>query len=212
MNFYKHHLGDYDGHTAHLSWDEDMAYTRLIRAYYRREGPIPDSEKYRLTRASSKAQRAAVDTVLLEFFVKDGDVWRQKRCDEEIAAYQAQAATNRRIARQRTVNESLTNRSPATVATREPNQNQNQINTIPRAQGAVRPEAIPEELWSDFLAIRKAKKAPFTDTAFSGLQREAAAAGVTVQKALEVCCERGWQSFKASWFLGQKQQKGTVAI
>lgn len=116
LNFYKHHLGDYDGHTAHISWDEDMAYTRLMRAYYRREGPIPDAEKYRLARASSKSQRAAVDAVLSEFFVLDGDVWRQKRCDEEIAAYQAQRETNRRIARGRTVNEpsdeSLTKHTP----------------------------------------------------------------------------------------------------
>ncbi|HZR03669.1 MAG TPA: YdaU family protein [Burkholderiales bacterium] len=87
MNFYKHYLGDYDGATAHLSWDEDMAYTRLLRAYYRREAPIPDAEKYRLARASTKAQRAAVDSVLGEFFQRDGDVWRNKRADEEIAAY-----------------------------------------------------------------------------------------------------------------------------
>jgi uncharacterized protein YdaU (DUF1376 family) len=95
MNFYKHHLGDYDGHTAHLSWDEDMAYTRLIRVYYRRESPIPHAERYRLSRASTKAQKAAVDAVLAEFFRNDGDVWRQKRCDEEIETYKAKADANR---------------------------------------------------------------------------------------------------------------------
>ena len=45
MNFYKHHLGDYDGHTAHLTWTQDLAYTRLLREYYRREAPIPDDLK-----------------------------------------------------------------------------------------------------------------------------------------------------------------------
>jgi len=107
VNFYKHHLGDYDGHTAHLSWDEDMAYTRLLRAYYRREEPIPPSEAYRLARASSKAQRAAVDSVLREFFAQGEGGWRNKRADEEIAAYLAQAETNRRIARERTVQRSV---------------------------------------------------------------------------------------------------------
>lgn len=68
LNWYKHHLGDYDSHTAHLSWDEDLAYTRLLRAYYRTESPIPAAAAYRLTRATTIAQRAAVDAVLQEFF------------------------------------------------------------------------------------------------------------------------------------------------
>jgi uncharacterized phage protein (TIGR02220 family) len=97
VNFYKHHLGDYDGHTAHLTWDEDMAYTRLLRAYYRREKGIPDSEKYRLARAVTKAHKGAVDRVLAEFFTKEGDEWRQKRCDEEIQTYQAKAEKNREV-------------------------------------------------------------------------------------------------------------------
>ena len=44
MNYYRHHIGDYDANTAHLTWLEDMAYTRLMRLYYRREQPIPDAE------------------------------------------------------------------------------------------------------------------------------------------------------------------------
>jgi len=62
MNFFKHHIGDYDSATAHLSWDEDMAYSRLMRVYYRDEKPIPIDRKkvYRLVRSQSKAQREAV--------------------------------------------------------------------------------------------------------------------------------------------------------
>ena len=127
MNFYKHHLGDYDGHTAHLSWDEDMAYTRLLRAYYRREAPISVEEAYRLARATSKGQRAAVDSVLKEFFTNGAGHWRNKRADEEIATYQAQASTNRRIARERTVprtvNESSTKGTPNQIPDTK-NQNQ----------------------------------------------------------------------------------------
>lgn len=101
MNFFKLHVGDYESATTHLSWDEDAAYNRLMRAYYRRELPIPHVDRYRLIRAISKAQRGACDRVLVEFFVKVGEVWRNKRCDEEIMAYQAQAETNRRIATNR---------------------------------------------------------------------------------------------------------------
>ena len=58
---------------------------------------------------------------------------------------------------------------------------------------------IPEPLARDFLAIRKAKKAPLTETALAGIEREAAKAGYTLQKALETCCARSWQGFEAVW-------------
>jgi uncharacterized protein YdaU (DUF1376 family) len=157
VNFYKHHLGDYAGATAHLSWDEDMAYTRLLRVYYRKEAPIPHVDRYRLTRAISKAQKAAVDAVLQEFFTRDGDLWRQKRCDEEIEAYQAQAATNKRIARERTVgrngNESSTNRSPVTHAEREPKQNHETEPEKRTSPQAARPDAAKDEIWKTGRAL-----------------------------------------------------------
>jgi len=87
MNYFELHIGDYTAATAHLSWDEDMAYTRLIRAYYHAERGIPDDQRHRLARATSPAQRKAVDTVLSEFFVLTDGVWVQKRCEEEIARY-----------------------------------------------------------------------------------------------------------------------------
>jgi hypothetical protein len=51
----------------------------------------------------------------------------------------------------------------------------------------------------DFLEIRKAKKAPLTDTAIDGIEREAAKAGITLAAAIKICCERSWQGFKADW-------------
>lgn len=74
-----------------------MAYTRLLRVYYRREQPIGIGDEYRLTRATSKAQRAAVDSVLREFFEQREDGWHNKRADAEIGAYQAQAEHNRAV-------------------------------------------------------------------------------------------------------------------
>ena len=87
VHYYKHHLGDYAGATDHLSWDEDMAYTRLLRVYYRDEKPLPlvKPQLYRLARASSRAQRAAVDAVLAEFFTQSPEGWHNKRADKEIA-------------------------------------------------------------------------------------------------------------------------------
>jgi uncharacterized protein YdaU (DUF1376 family) len=87
MNYFEDHIGDYAAATAHLSWDEDMAYTRLIRAYYHAEKPIPKDKAHRLARATTTAQRRAVDAVLDEFFVLESDGYHQKRCDEEIARF-----------------------------------------------------------------------------------------------------------------------------
>ena len=110
-----------------------MAYTRLLRVYYRRERPIGADERYRLTRSLTKSQKAAVDSVLGEFFELIDGSWKNKRADEEIASYQAQANTNQRIARERWGNEPSTNRTrsvdePSTpeAVKRTPNQNQNQ--------------------------------------------------------------------------------------
>ena len=49
------------------------------------------------------------------------------------------------------------------------------------------------------MAIRKAKRAPMTPTALVGILREANKAHITLEQALEHCCERGWQGFKADW-------------
>lgn len=63
----------------------------------------------------------------------------------------------------------------------------------------VKPEDVSETVWSDFLTIRKAKRAPLTATALEGIEREAAKAGMSLHQALQVCCARGWQGFKAEW-------------
>jgi len=87
MNFYSFHIGDYASATRHLSWDEDMAYRRLLDAYYSREQPLSLDRRqvYRLVGAADKRQREAVDTVLVEFFDEHPDGWRNARADEEIA-------------------------------------------------------------------------------------------------------------------------------
>ena len=98
MNYYKHHIGDYDSHTAHLTWLEDAAYRRLLCLYYRKEQAIPVEidQACRLVRAVSKAEREAVATVLREFFELTDGGWVNKRCDTEIEAYQAKEQANRK--------------------------------------------------------------------------------------------------------------------
>ena len=53
---------------------------------------------------------------------------------------------------------------------------------------------------ADWLKVRKAKKAPLTQTAWEGVAREARLADITAAKAVQVSAENSWQGFKASWY------------
>jgi hypothetical protein len=70
-------------------------------------------------------------------------------------------------------------------------------------------EGIDSQVSADFLAIRKAKRAPLTTTALDGIKREAGKAGITLEDALRVCVERGWQAFKAEWHQGDRGKKNS---
>lgn len=70
---------------------------------------------------------------------------------------------------------------------------------------------VGEQIAKDFLAVRKAKRAPLTRTALDGLKREAELAGVSLSSALETCVLRGWQGFKADWLTGNQPQAAAPA-
>lgn len=119
MNYYTRHLGDYYKKTGRLSTLEHGAYTLLLDAYYDRERPPTKSEAIEWSWARNKEEIAAVEFVLDRFFVLDGEVYRNKRADEEIANFRAKALKNKQIAedreaakrqeRERVVNESCKN-------------------------------------------------------------------------------------------------------
>ena len=69
-----------------------------------------------------------------------------------------------------------------------------------RSSNAQKPESVSGQVWNDFTALRTKRRAPITETALKGIQREAEKAGITLEEALSTCCERGWQGFKAEWY------------
>ena len=75
---------------------------------------------------------------------------------------------------------------------------------------ADKPVDVSEEVWQSFKAVRNKKKAAITDLAILGIRREAVKAGITLEEAMTICCERGWASFKADWDWrgGSKQASG----
>lgn len=98
MNYYSFHIGDYAAHTRHLSLMEDLAYRRLLDLYYLREGHLP-MNCARLI--GMQDQEEAVKAVLADFFEPVAEGWRHKRCDEELAKFQAMAEGGRKGAAKR---------------------------------------------------------------------------------------------------------------
>ena len=95
MNYYPFHLGAYAAHTAHLEPMEDLAYRRMLDAYYLREEPLPaePADVARLIRM--RQNMAEVEAVLREFFDLTEDGWSHARCDEEIRHMQDKQAKAR---------------------------------------------------------------------------------------------------------------------
>lgn len=73
---------------------------------------------------------------------------------------------------------------------------------------AIRPEGVPATVWNDFITLRKARGAPLTETALKLITKDAEKAGYTLAAALEICCARGWQAFRADWVAPQKSPRG----
>lgn len=67
-----------------------------------------------------------------------------------------------------------------------------------------KPDDVDQELWDAFVVQRKAKKAPITEIAIKGINREAEKLGWSLSDALREIIERNWQSFKAEWIASAK--------
>lgn len=101
MHYYKRHIGDYAKKAGHLSPLEHGVYNLIIDSYYDREQAPTLIEATRWARARTEDEKAAVQTVLDEFFTLDDERYHQKRINEELEAYHGKAETNRAIAVQR---------------------------------------------------------------------------------------------------------------
>lgn len=201
MNYYNFHIGDYISHTIHLSLEEDLAYRRLLDMYYDTELPIPNNIP--LVSRKLRISAEVVKTVLDEFFELTEEGFKNFRADNEIAEYQRfiekQKANGSKGGRPKKSQRKPT--ANPTQSQKKPNQEPITINHKPIKDTAIAvcPINVQEQVWSDFLALRKAKKAPMTVTALAGIKREADKANWDLNKAISECVSRGWIGFKAEW-------------
>lgn len=63
----------------------------------------------------------------------------------------------------------------------------------------VKPDDVSDDLWADFLAHRKQKKAIVSERVINTIRNEAKIAGWTLEEALDEVILRDWRGFKAEW-------------
>lgn len=71
-----------------------------------------------------------------------------------------------------------------------------------------KPSDVEQQTWADWLALRKSKKAPVTETVLAGASSEAGKAGMTLDAFLKVWCLRGSQGLEASWLKPEERSSG----
>lgn len=74
-------------------------------------------------------------------------------------------------------------------------------------EGALpRPADVEEQTWSDWKSLRTKKRATVSATVLSEARKEAAKAGLTLQRFLEIWCLRGSQGLEADWLKPSERQ------
>ncbi|MDC4573553.1 hypothetical protein OW666_02725 [Acinetobacter baumannii] len=78
-------------------------------------------------------------------------------------------------------------------------------------KSALKKHGVPDKDATEFMQIRKAKKAQNTENAFEALLNEAEKAEITLPQAIEYCLKRQnpWGAFKASWFKRDQSESAT---
>ena len=135
MNYYPHHIGDFNNATRHLTRIERSIYRDLIELYYDTEKPLPlDIPKItRLVCANNPEETQSVISVIDEFFEKTSKGYVNKRCDLEINNYLHRVEVNRTNGKQggRPIG---TTKKTHSVNLANPNESENNPNQEPRTK------------------------------------------------------------------------------
>jgi len=229
LHYYQFNIGDYASHTRHLSLLEDLAFRRLLDAYYLHERPLNACSTSVARQIGMRDNKDEVESVLSEFFTLTDEGWVNKRADDEIATYHGKreqaskagkASAEKRWLHTRLSDEPVISHGRSTDVQRtlhdrstdvQPNINHkpitnNQETTKNKnihsrfdAHLFLSEQGVEENLIADWMTLRRAKKLPLTETAINGVKREATKAGLLLADAITICCERGWGGFKAEW-------------
>jgi len=207
MHYYQHHIGDFIKDTNFLTNEEVGIYLKLLWLYYDTEKPLPDSLDILAMKVSCRDNKSDLLEILETFFTLVDGEWHHIRCDKEIAEYQAFCVKQKA--------NGLKGGRPK-VTQQEPNDNPMGFQAEPKITLTTNhkpltnintPDGVSDSIFKDYLEVRKTKKAKWTDTALKGLQREASKANISLEKAMQICCERNWVGIKAEWLKEEVKPK-----
>ena len=209
MHYYSFNIGDYASHTRHLSPIEDLAYRRLLDLYYLHEQPLNERSTTVARLINLRDNQVEVQAILEEFFeLVEGTGWINQRADDEIAKYHGKLEAASRAGKA-SAEKRLNARSTDVQLNKKQEPITKKQEPVEKTKPIAPPDGVSPATWSDFLVIRKAKKAPVTAAAIAGIEREARKAQWSLEKALVECCARGWAGFKAEWVNKEQNQNKT---
>lgn len=219
------YTGDYLRDTRHLSPMKHGIYLLLLAHCWDQKGPVPldEQEAAGIANCRSTDEIEALRYVLDRYFVRMDDGHYNKRMAEEVAKAErlsrqlheaglrsaevrrekarvgAQAKAEARLnlgstkAEPRSVPPTPT---PTLSPPQTPTPEKQKVKSITSPSA---PSDVSPQVWQDWQALRKAKRAAVTATAVAGIRKEASSIGMSLEDALSMCCERGWAGFKAEW-------------
>lgn len=213
------YVADYLADTMHLTAEEHGAYLLLIMNYWQTGKPIKQNRIQAITKISNERITDVTETLQEFFNVDDNGLWHHFRIDEELEkvrskSIKASEAGKKSAAKRWGSNKKVTdvianvtetlqqkgNHTDTETETDTDTDKKNK-NVKKRAKGMdmLLKAGVPEDLAEDYLAVRRAKKAPFTKTAMKGLAGEAEKANIDLNQAITICINRNWASFNSEW-------------
>lgn len=218
MHYYKFHIGDYRRKAASLSILEHGIYRQLIDEYHLTEAPLTNDFEMLCWSigARTKEEQDAVTRILNFFFKNTKKGWFHSTCEEQVGEYKAKALKNKENGRkggrpkknpEKTQSVSKQNPEETLTNNHKPLTNNHKPNDKPAPNGLAKFNfksvlidlGVSEQLASEFMSIRRMKKAKDTETAMKGLLREVKKSGLTLDQAITHCVEHSWKGFKAEW-------------
>ena len=224
--YYRFFPGDYLRDTGDLSLVEHGAYRILLDHYYTQEFLPSDKERlYRICRAFTQEEKQAIDTVVSRFFTDNGagkilnkkaekELEGRKTYNETLRA-RGKAGANARWGQEAMLKQCLSNAqampnkchpSPSPSPLPIPKQKKHTKKSV---SVFALPDWFPQEVWTEFLAHRKAIKAPVPEASFQGFVsrfQKLRDQGWDPRRVVDTMLEKGWRWFRPEWL--EKSHEG----
>lgn len=216
MNYWPRWINAITNATATLSLVQMGAYDRLLDHAYKTEKPLPADvdECCRIVRATSKAERDAVQSVLVKFWQLGDGGYTQDRVTDEIALalpkIEAARTNGKAGGRPKGTHKKPSGfpagtqdepkaKAPHPQSTSSPTSKKQRGDTPLKPPAAWSPpEWVPVEQWASFVEHRKAMRGiPFTDAAKDGVVgelRKLCDAGHDAASLLSTAVTHGWRT------------------